>query len=111
MNIAKFAGFFVIRVLQNGYFYKMNNVLIYYLVIINSLSFIIFGIDKWKAKNFKSRIPEWLLLLCSLMGGTIGSVLGMLVFRHKTSKISFKLKFILTIISQLLFVYIFWQGF
>ncbi|TCD55094.1 DUF1294 domain-containing protein [Alloscardovia theropitheci] len=64
----------------------------WYCVIINTLSFILFGIDKWIAKrngkNKKStrahtRIPEFWLLGSAFLGGTIGSIIAMAIFRHK----------------------------
>ena len=67
--------------------------LIKYLVIINIIEFIIMGIDKFLAIKHKYRIPEFTLLFLSLIGGSIGAVLGMLIFRHKTKKLKFKILF------------------
>lgn len=47
------------------------------------------GLDKWKAKNGRWRIPENTLLLFTILGGGIGTILGMYVFRHKTKKAKF----------------------
>ena len=47
------------------------------------------GIDKWKAKNFRYRIPEKTLLLIAILGGSIGSFIGMQIFRHKTKHARF----------------------
>ena len=58
----------------------------YYLIIINILSFIFYGLDKFKAIINKWRFSEKFLLLLAFFGGSIGSLLGMLVFRHKTKK-------------------------
>ena len=60
-----------------------------YLIIINIISFILYGLDKFKAIKNKWRIPENILLLISFLGGSIGSILGMCIFRHKTKKIKF----------------------
>lgn len=65
--------------------------LIIYLIIINIFSFILYGIDKYKAKKNEWRIPESLLLTISFLGGSIGSNLGMIIFRHKTKKMKFKI--------------------
>lgn len=65
--------------------------MINYLILINVISFIIYGLDKYKAIKKKRRISEKTLLIISLMGGPIGSILGMYTFRHKTKKIKFKL--------------------
>lgn len=63
--------------------------LYYYLVVINVLSFLLYGVDKFKSMTNKWRISEKWLLIPSLIGGSIGSLLGMIVFRHKTKKIYF----------------------
>jgi len=57
---------------------------ILYLVIINIVSFAIMGIDKSKAKRKAWRIPERILFIVAIIGGSIGSILGMYYFRHKT---------------------------
>ncbi len=60
-----------------------------YLLIINVLSFILMKVDKKKAIKKQSRISEITLYTFSLIGGTIGTLLGMQVYRHKTKKNSF----------------------
>ena len=60
-----------------------------YLLIINILSFILMKVDKKKAIKKQSRISEITLYTFSLIGGTIGTLLGMQVYRHKTKKNSF----------------------
>lgn len=62
---------------------------IIYLVIINLVGFIIFGVDKKKAEKHKWRIPEKTLFLVAIIGGSIGTNLGMKVFRHKTKHKAF----------------------
>ncbi|MFD4705477.1 DUF1294 domain-containing protein [Gottfriedia sp. NPDC058432] len=56
----------------------------FYLVIVNIISFAIMGIDKSRAKRKAWRIPERILFLFAIIGGSIGSILGMYYFRHKT---------------------------
>ena len=58
--------------------------LIYYELIINLLAFVLFGVDKYKAKRGQWRISEWRLMLLSLFGGAAGALCGMYVWRHKT---------------------------
>nr|WP_315161458.1 DUF1294 domain-containing protein [uncultured Flavobacterium sp.] len=79
--------------------------LFWYFPLINLVAFSIIGIDKQLAIQQKRRISERNLLLTSLIGGTIGSGLAMLFFRHKTSKMSFLWKFFLIGILQLFIVY------
>jgi uncharacterized membrane protein YsdA (DUF1294 family) len=79
--------------------------LFWYFPLINLVAFSIIGIDKRLAIQQKRRISERNLLFSSAIGGTIGSVLAMLIFRHKTSKISFLWKFFIIGILQIFLVY------
>lgn len=79
--------------------------LTYYLIIINVFEFIMMGLDKLLAIKHKNRIPEITLITLSMIGGSIGAILGMLIFRHKTKKWKFKLLFtIFLIIHFILFI-------
>ena len=64
--------------------------LAYYLLAINVVAFIVYGIDKYKAKKAKWRIPEATLLLLAVLGGSIGAWMGMKVWHHKTMHKKFK---------------------
>ena len=55
----------------------------------NVITFLMYGIDKAKAKKDKRRISEKALLLVALIMGALGALLGMIVFRHKTQKAKF----------------------
>ena len=55
-----------------------------YFIILNIIGFALMGIDKYKAKKRAFRIPEATLFIVALIGGSIGSILGMYAFRHKT---------------------------
>ena len=68
---------------------KISLYIAIYLLIINVLSFILMKVDKKKAIKKQSRISEITLYTFSLIGGTIGTLLGMQVYRHKTKKNSF----------------------
>ncbi|TDR24546.1 uncharacterized membrane protein YsdA (DUF1294 family) [Flavobacterium cheniae] len=80
-------------------------VLFIYLIVINSLCFLTFGYDKWRAKNNKRRISEFNLLLLTGIGGTIGGILSMYLFKHKTNKFSFILSFYAIAILQVVLLY------
>ena len=62
-----------------------------YLLIINAAAFILMLADKIKAKKNAWRIPEKILFLAAILGGSIGSLLGMFLLRHKTKHFSFLL--------------------
>lgn len=62
----------------------------YYVLILNFVTMLVYGIDKFKAKKGKWRIPESTLLLLPVLGGSIGAWLGMRVWRHKTQHKKFK---------------------
>ena len=62
----------------------------YALIIINIITFFVYGLDKLKAVNHWWRIPEWVLLGLAVAGGSVGAYLGMMVFRHKTLKPLFR---------------------
>ncbi len=61
-----------------------------YFIVINILGFASMGIDKRKAQRSAYRIPEATLFAIALMGGSLGSVIGMNLFRHKTKHWYFK---------------------
>lgn len=81
----------------------MENILFYYLLLINIISFIIIYIDKQKAIKHKWRIKESTLFLVSIMGGSIGTLIGMYTFRHKTKHLKFTIGIPLILILQILF--------
>jgi len=58
-------------------------------LLVNIIAFLLYGIDKYKAKKQLWRIPEATLILFSAVGGGMGSLLGMTVFRHKTKHTKF----------------------
>ena len=68
----------------------LHSYLAYYLLAINAVTFIVYGIDKYKAKKAQWRISEATLLLLAVLGGSIGAWMGMKVWRHKTMHKKFK---------------------
>ena len=68
----------------------LHSFLAYYLLVINAVTFIVYGIDKYKAKKAKWRISEATLMLLAVLGGSIGARMGMKVWRHKTMHKKFK---------------------
>ncbi len=76
--------------------------LLNYLIIINVVTFFIYGIDKKKARKSKWRISENTLLLLAVIGGSVGAWLGMNVWRHKTKHNKFRYGVPAILIAQLL---------
>lgn len=83
--------------------------MIYYILGINILTFIIYGIDKLKAKKNKWRVPEKTLLLLALVGGSVGAFLAMRLFRHKTKHWQFTIGVPVMFILQVA-AYLWWIG-
>lgn len=87
--------------LQN--IFNIQNIIIY-LIIINLIGFLSMFIDKKKAKYGRWRIPENTLFLYAILGGTVGSLIGMYVFRHKTKKPKFSIGMPALLILQIIAV-------
>ena len=79
--------------------------MVYYLVGINILAFFIYGIDKYLAVKKKYRISEYSLFILSIFGGSVGSLLGMRVFHHKTRKIIFWIVNIISFVIWILIIF------
>lgn len=62
----------------------MFYVILIYLQLVNLTAFAAFGVDKWKARRNRWRIPEAALMTLAVIGGSIGALAGMYLFRHKT---------------------------
>lgn len=75
-----------------------------YLLIINVVGFALMGIDKNRAKCGEWRIPEKTLFTCALLGGSLGTTLGMSTFRHKTKHWYFKYGMPLILVVQVLLI-------
>ena len=80
----------------------MLALIIYALLALNLITFIIYGIDKRKAKKSRWRIPESSLILLALLGGSIGAWLGMKTWRHKTQHPKFYIGIPLIISGQII---------
>ena len=96
----------------------MTNALLYYLIVINIATFLVYGIDKWrstsgrllptgrkKAKQGSWRISEATLLILAVIGGSIGALLGMKIWHHKTMHKKFKYGLPLILLGQIALIY------
>ena len=87
-------------------------VIVAYLIIVNLIAFCLMGSDKKKAKTGAWRIPEKTLFLSAIIGGSIGAIAGMQVFRHKTKHWYFKYGMPAILILQVaIAVFILWKPF
>ena len=69
----------------------IGKVVLIVLLAVNLITFMLYAIDKAKAKKNKWRIPEATLLLVAFLGGSVGALLGMEIFRHKTRHLKFRI--------------------
>jgi uncharacterized membrane protein YsdA (DUF1294 family) len=76
-------------------------VIVGYLVLINVVTVGLFWFDKWMARGRGWRIPEVVLWIATTLGGSLGALLAMHWFRHKTKKLSFQIVFVLILLAQL----------
>lgn len=79
-----------------------------YLIIINALALALMRADKRKAVKDAWRIPEAVLMGSAVIGGSLGAILGMELFRHKTKHLKFKLGLPAILVAQLLLAGIIW---
>lgn len=77
-------------------------ILLVYLLIVNAVGFVIMLADKLKAKRGAWRIPEATLMTIAAIGGSVGSLLGMYTFRHKTRHPKFTIGIPLILALQIL---------
>ena len=81
-----------------------------YLLLINGVGFLLMGIDKRRAKRGAWRISEKSLFLSPLLGGTVGAILGMRVFHHKTKHWYFRYGLPALLVLQLALAgWLYWQ--
>ena len=79
----------------------MDSYSLYYLLAINIVTFLLYGIDKYKAKKGRWRISEATLIALAVIGGSIGAWVGMHIWHHKTKHKKFKLGIPTIIILQI----------
>ena len=84
----------------------MNQAFLYSLIVLNIVTFLVYGIDKWKAKQGSWRISEATLLILAVIGGSIGALLGMKVWHHKTMHKKFKYGLPLILLAQIALIYL-----
>lgn len=83
------------------------SIIFYFVAGMSVWTFLLFGIDKWQAIHRGRRISEKTLFFFTLIGGSPGALLGMNIFRHKTSKTSFQFVVALILLLQIGFIFFF----
>lgn len=71
--------------METAFWSSPTGLILLYLLAINLIGFIMMGIDKYKARHDRWRIPEKTLMLIALLGGSVGAWVGMYTFHHKTN--------------------------
>ena len=87
----------------------MEMIIYTFIAILNVITFLIYAIDKWKAKKNRWRISESILLLLAVLGGSIGALMGMKIWHHKTMHKKFKYGIPLIMILQIGMLLYLWQ--
>ena len=85
-------------------------ILLIWFVGINLVAFLMMDVDKRRAKSKKPRIPEKTLFVTAALGGSIGAMLGMWTFRHKTKHRTFVYGMPLILLAQLVIVWVAVRG-
>ncbi|MBQ4522397.1 MAG: DUF1294 domain-containing protein [Lachnospiraceae bacterium] len=88
----------------------MLKYIVSYLFLVNIIAFVLYGVDKKRAKKGEYRISEKTLLLSGAIGGSIGAMAGMKVFRHKTKHKKFVIGLPLMFILQCLLIWWLWKS-
>ncbi len=84
-------------------------IVLIYLLVINLITCIVYGVDKLKSIAGRWRTPEKTLLSLAFAGGSLGALAGMMIFRHKTRHLRFRILvplFLVLHIALLVFLYI-----
>lgn len=87
----------------------METILLFYLFGVNLLTFIVYGVDKSKARKSRWRIPETVLLMLAVAGGSVGAWMGMRVWHHKTLHLKFKYGIPFIFLLQIAFCIYLWM--
>ncbi|MGO1581107.1 MAG: DUF1294 domain-containing protein [Peptoniphilaceae bacterium] len=91
--------------------YQLDKYLITLLLLLNAISFLLYFIDKKRAIKGKSRISEKNLIISSLFLSALGSFMAMILFKHKTKKLKFKILIPLLMIIQIFLIINFCLGY
>lgn len=96
MRVNLFCAVLLVLLLATSLFYFQS--LVAWLLLVNILTWLVYGLDKHAARKSWQRVPEKTLLLLGLVGGWVGALVAQEVFRHKTQKQPFRTWFMLSVI-------------
>jgi uncharacterized membrane protein YsdA (DUF1294 family) len=85
-----------------------SKIMISYLLVCNLTGFIMMGLDKRRARRHQRRLPEKRLFAFAFLGGSLGSLLGMLAWRHKTKHLKFTLGIPAILLAQIALAILAW---
>ncbi len=88
----------------------IDKLVVLYLVLVNIVAFVMYGMDKSKAKKGQWRIPEKSLLFVAFVGGALGAFLGMRIFRHKTKHLQFCILVPFFLIAHIVLLVVLYTG-
>lgn len=86
------------------YYTPIKDPVFAWLIAITAVTFLTYGYDKAVAGKDRTRVPERVLLGLAFIGGTVGAVIGMRLFRHKTVKSNFRMKFFAIALLQIIMI-------
>jgi uncharacterized membrane protein YsdA (DUF1294 family) len=98
----------LIAVVSGLFLWMEINLLYAYLLSVSVIAFLFYGYDKRQSLKNGWRIPEVVLHLLALAGGSPGALAGQIVFRHKTKKLKFIIVFAAIVILQAVLIYLYW---
>jgi uncharacterized membrane protein YsdA (DUF1294 family) len=87
------------------------DVVLAWLIVMTVITFSIYGYDKFIAGSAATRVPEKVLLALAWIGGILGALVGMKVFRHKTAKESFQARLVVALVVQIVVVIVYFYFF
>jgi len=102
MNLNRFCYLLLVSTALASLF--LTDSLMMWLLMVNLLTLVIYGADKFAARKAWRRVPEFTLLVFGFVGGWPGAILGQQIFRHKTLKQPFKSYFIISVILNIVAV-------
>ncbi|MCP4609589.1 MAG: DUF1294 domain-containing protein [Planctomycetes bacterium] len=80
-----------------------------YFISMSVITFMFYGYDKRQSQRNRLRVPEIILHMLALLGGSPGAFLGQIFFRHKTKKLRFRIVFLAIVLLQILFGFYYWR--